>query len=96
LYESLISLNNIYKSSSWLEREIWDMFGIFFSLHADLRRILTDYGFNGFPLRKDFPLTGFLEVVYNNDLKRIVYKPLQLSQEFRFFDFQSPWYNSKL
>ncbi len=83
----------IFSSANWLEREIWDLFGIFFSNHLDLRRILTDYGFNGFPLRKDFPLTGFVEVVYNDELKRIVYKPLQLTQEFRFFDFQSPWYN---
>lgn len=77
--------------ANWLEREIWDMFGISFSNHQDLRRILTDYGFHGFPLRKDFPLTGFIEVRYDDEAKRVIYDALELSQEFRFFDFQSPW-----
>jgi NADH/F420H2 dehydrogenase subunit C len=85
------SLNKIYNSSNWLERECWDMFGVFFKNHLDLRRIITDYGFEGFPLRKDFPLNGYLEVRYDEGLKRVVYEPLELTQEFRFFDFKSPW-----
>jgi NADH-quinone oxidoreductase subunit C len=85
------SLVNIFPSSNWLEREIWDMFGIFFSNHPDLRRILTDYGFQGFPLRKDFPLTGFVELFYSEEEKRIIYAPIELSQEYRFFDFLSSW-----
>jgi NADH:ubiquinone oxidoreductase subunit C len=84
-----------YSGAGWLEREIWDMFGIAFSNHSDLRRILTDYGFQGFPLRKDFPLTGFIEVRYDDESKRVIYDSLELSQEFRFFDFQSPWQNSE-
>jgi len=80
-----------YYGAGWLEREILDMFGIFFSNHQDLRRILTDYGFQGFPLRKDFPLSGFVEVRYDDELKRVIYDSLELSQEFRFFEFQSPW-----
>lgn len=84
-----------YSAAGWLEREIWDMFGVFFSEHFDLRRILTDYGFQGFPLRKDFPLTGFIEVRYDGEAKRVTYETLELSQEFRFFDFQSPWQNSE-
>jgi NADH dehydrogenase (ubiquinone) Fe-S protein 3 len=97
----LSPLNNIasstivFKSAGWLEREIWDLFGIFFSDHADLRRILTDYGFQGFPLRKDFPLTGFVELRYDDELKRVTYDSLELTQEFRFFDFQSPWQNTE-
>jgi NADH-quinone oxidoreductase subunit C len=85
------SASSIYKSSLWLEREIWDMFGIFFSEHPDLRRILTDYGFEGFPLRKDFPLSGFNEVRYDDEVKRIIYEPIEITQEFRSFDFLSPW-----
>jgi NADH/F420H2 dehydrogenase subunit C len=85
------SLSLIYTSSGWVEREIWDLFGIFFMNHPDLRRILTDYGFEGFPLRKDFPLSGFTEIRYDDSLKRIVYEPLETTQEFRFFDFKSPW-----
>jgi NADH dehydrogenase (ubiquinone) Fe-S protein 3 len=84
-----------YLGAGWLEREIWDMFGIFFSNHRDLRRILTDYGFQGFPLRKDFPLSGFIEVRYDDETKRVIYDSLELSQEFRFFDFQSPWQASE-
>lgn len=89
--EIIPSITDIYKSAGWLEREVWDMFGIFFSGHSDLRRILTDYGFQGFPLRKDFPLTGFCELRYDEELKTVFYDSLELSQEFRFFDFQSPW-----
>jgi NADH/F420H2 dehydrogenase subunit C len=85
------SIMNIYKSANWYEREIWDMFGIFFKNHNDLRRILTDYGFEGFPLRKDFPQTGYIELRYNNDFKHLVYEPIELSQDFRNFDFLSPW-----
>lgn len=85
------SLSALYSSAVWLEREVWDLFGIFFYLHPDLRRILTDYGFDGFPLRKDFPLTGYLEVRYDDEKKRIVQEPLEMSQEFRLFDFLSPW-----
>ncbi len=80
----------IYKSAGWLEREVFDMFGIFFYHNVDLRRILTDYGFVGHPLRKDFPLTGFVEVRYDDFVKRIVIEPVFLSQEFRFFEFLSP------
>lgn len=89
--EPVPSLTNIYNSSNWLEREVWDLFGVFFSNHSDLRRILTDYGFQGFPLRKDFPLTGFVELIYSDEEKRIMYVPLELTQEFRFFDFLSSW-----
>jgi len=85
------SLIKIFKSANWYEREIWDMFGIFFKNHTDLRRILTDYGFDGFPLRKDFPQTGYVELRYNNDFKHLIYEPVELSQDFRSFDFLSPW-----
>ena len=81
----------IYSSAGWLEREVWDFFGIYFYNHNDLRRILTDYGFSGFPLRKDFPLSGYFEVYYMDEKKRVVLEPLDISQEFRFFDFNSPW-----
>ena len=87
----LESLSRYFKSSIWLEREVWDLFGIFFYKHPDLRRILTDYGFEGFPLRKDFPLTGYVEVRYDDEKRRIVEEPVELSQEFRLFDFSSPW-----
>ena len=89
--DQIPSVSNIFKSSLWSEREIWDMFGIFFSGHPDLRRILTDYGFEGHPLRKDFPLTGKVEVRYDPVLKRVKYEPVKLAQEFRDFDFLSPW-----
>lgn len=89
--ESLESITGLYSSANWLEREVWDMFGIYFMNHPDLRRILTDYGFEGFPLRKDFPVTGFLEMRYNENEKRIVYEPVELSQEYRLFHFLSPW-----
>jgi NADH-quinone oxidoreductase subunit C len=81
----------VFSSATWLEREVWDLFGVFFSDHPDLRRILTDYGFEGHPLRKDFPLTGYVEVRYDEDQKRVVYEPVKLTQEFRGFDFTSPW-----
>jgi NADH-quinone oxidoreductase subunit C len=80
-----------YPSANWFERETWDMFGVFFSDHPDLRRILTDYGFDGHPLRKDFPLTGFVEMRYDQDQRRVVYEPVKLAQDFRVFSFQSPW-----
>ena len=81
----------VFPAANWYEREAYDMFGVLFSGHPDLRRILTDYGFQGFPLRKDFPLTGYVEVRYDDDLKRVVYEPTRLTQEFRSFDFESPW-----
>jgi NADH-quinone oxidoreductase subunit C len=80
-----------FSSAIWFEREVWDMYGIYFAEHPDLRRILTDYGFDGHPLRKDFPLTGYVEVRYDEDQKRVVYEPVNLTQEFRQFDFVSPW-----
>lgn len=85
------SVTQLYSSAGWWEREVWDMFGIFFSNHPDLRRILTDYGFQGHPLRKDFPLSGFVEVRYDDSEKRVINSPIELTQEFRYFDFASPW-----
>ena len=87
----LASVVGVFSSANWLEREVWDLFGVAFSGHPDLRRILTDYGFEGHPLRKDFPLTGHVEVRYDEDQKRVVYEPVKLTQEFRNFDFMSPW-----
>ncbi len=85
------SVCSVYPGADWFEREAWDMYGILFTGHPDLRRILTDYGFEGHPLRKDFPTTGFVEVRYDDAVKRVVYEPVELRQEFRSFDFLSPW-----
>jgi len=85
------SVVDVFPAANWFEREAYDMYGILFSGHPDLRRILTDYGFQGYPLRKDFPLTGYVEVRYDDALKRVVYEPVKLTQEFRSFDFMSPW-----
>ncbi len=89
--DAVPSVIEVYPTANWLERETYDMYGILFSGHPDLRRILTDYGFEGYPLRKDFPLTGFKEVRYDDEQKRVVYEPVRLTQEFRNFDFESPW-----
>ena len=89
--EMVPSLVGLHPSANWFEREVFDMFGILFSGHPDLRRILTDYGFRGYPLRKDFPTTGYTEVRYDEALKRVVYEPVKLVQEYRQFDFMSPW-----
>jgi len=85
------SITGIYPGADWFEREAYDMYGILFTGHPDLRRILTDYGFDGHPLRKDFPLTGYVEVRYDDEAKRVVYEPVELRQEFRDFDYESPW-----
>ena len=85
----------VFSSANWYEREIWDLFGVYFAGHPDLRRILNDYGFEGHPLRKDFPLSGYVEIRYDEESKRVVYEPLSLTQEFRSFDFLSPWEGSQ-
>ena len=85
------SIVDLYQSANWLEREVWDMNGIYIEQHPDLRRILTDYGFEGYPLRKDFPLSGYTEVRYDDSQKRVISEPIELSQEFRVFNFNSPW-----
>ena len=89
--ESIASVISVYPAAGWFERETFDMYGVAFTDHPDMRRILTDYGFSGYPLRKDFPLTGYVELRYDDELKRVVYQPVQLVQEFRDFDFMSPW-----
>ncbi|MGE0564539.1 MAG: NADH-quinone oxidoreductase subunit C [Pseudolabrys sp.] len=89
--EQVASLIDVYKGADWFEREAYDLYGVLFIGHSDMRRILTDYGFDGHPLRKDFPLTGFVEVRYDDEQKRVVYEPVKLAQEFRTFDFLSPW-----
>ncbi len=88
---SVPSVVSVYPAANWFEREAFDMFGVVFSDHPDLRRLLTDYGFSGYPLRKDFPLTGYVEVRWDDEEKRVVYEPVKLVQEFRDFDFLSPW-----
>jgi len=90
-YELIESNFEVYSSATWLEREVWDMFGLIFSNNIDLRRILTDYGFDGYPLRKDFPLSGYLEVRYDDKVKKVVSELLEVNQEFRYFDFTTPW-----
>jgi NADH-quinone oxidoreductase subunit C len=85
------SVTGVWPGADWFERETYDLYGVLFSGHPDLRRILTDYGFDGHPLRKDFPLTGFVEVRYDDEAKRVIYEPVELKQEFRSFDFLSPW-----
>jgi len=93
--EPVSSLTNIFPAANWMEREVFDMYGIKFKNHPDLRRILTDYNFEGFPLRKDFPLTGHTEVRYSEDKKKVVYEPVKLEQNYRNFDYESPWEGTK-
>ena len=93
--EVVSSLTKIFPAANWMEREVFDMYGILFTNHPDLRRILTDYEFEGYPLRKDFPLTGHTEVRYSEDKKKVVYEPVKLEQEYRNFDFESPWEGTK-
>ncbi len=92
---ALASAVSVYSGANWFEREVWDMYGIAFTGHPDMRRLLTDYGFTGHPLRKDFPLTGFVEVRYSEEEKRVIYEPVKLAQDFRTFDFMSPWEGAK-
>ncbi len=94
--EAVESLTNLFPSANWYEREVWDLFGIVFNNHPDLRRLLTDYGFIGHPLRKDFPLSGNVEVKYDLHSKKVVYSPLNLTQSFREFEFESPWKGENL
>ena len=92
---SVTSITSIFPSANWMEREVFDMYGINFKNHPDLRRILTDYGFDGHPLRKDFPLTGHNEVRYSEDDKKVIYEPVKLEQNYRNFDYESPWEGTK-
>lgn len=89
------SVVSVYECANWYEREVWDMYGVMFDGHPDLRRLLTDYGFQGHPQRKDFPLTGYVELRYSEEERRVVYEPVKLQQEFRDFDFMSPWEGAK-
>jgi len=93
LYEDEVSLSlsQIYKSANWLEREVWDMYGVWFIDHPDLRRILTDYGFDGHPLRKDFPLSGYTQIRFSDEDQKIIIEPINLNQESRFFQYNTPW-----
>ena len=93
--DQISSLTNIFPSANWMEREIFDMYGIKFNDHPDMRRILTDYGFEGHPLRKDFPLSGHNEVRYSEDKKKVIYEPVKLEQNYRNFDYESPWEGTK-
>ena len=93
--EKISSLTKIFPSANWMEREVFDMYGIKFNDHPDMRRILTDYGFEGHPLRKDFPLTGHNEVRYSEDKKKVIYEPVKLEQNYRNFDYESPWEGTK-
>lgn len=93
-FDLINSATSLYKSANWIEREAWDMFGIYFDNHPDLRKILTDYGFEGFPLRKDFPLSGYFEVRYDDSRKQVIYENLELTQTLRYFNFINPWHIS--